>query len=83
MPNFHAASADQQMLEPERCRAHQRRESTGGESWPNLSEAPTDNCAKIGQVPWDCHFATVGFLVHQALQGFGAKTQPIDKADDL
>jgi Transposase DDE domain group 1 len=66
MPTSHAASADQQMLEPEGCRAHQRRESTGGETWPNLSEVPTDNCAKIGQVPWDRYFATVGFLVHHA-----------------
>src|SRR6266849_4225356 len=49
---FHAVSAYQQTLDPEGCTAHSRRESTGGETWPNPSGAPTDNCAKDGQVPW-------------------------------
>ena len=41
-------------------------------------------CAKIGQVPWDCYFATVGILILHATArpGFGAKTQPIDRRDD-
>src|SRR5439155_26912408 len=33
MLHFHAASAYQRTLEPERSRAHLRRESTGGETW--------------------------------------------------
>jgi hypothetical protein len=51
MPDFHAALADQQMLDPEGCRAHKRRESTGGEPCSNLSEAPTVNFAKMGKFP--------------------------------
>jgi hypothetical protein len=39
MSNFHGTTADQQMLDPEGYKAlHQGRESTGGETWPNLFE---------------------------------------------